>query len=163
MYTLGSINNNWPDDFNFPWKKQTVIKELLSSWKDLGYNVSDYCGWMFDNTVPMPDWVYEVGQNFPDLQNKAYKIYKMKTGEIMPTHTDHYTTYANLFNVSRDRIYRVLVFLQDWSPGHYFEIENKGVVNWRRGDWYKWSCDTPHAASNIGIKPRYTLQITGHV
>jgi len=27
----------------------------------------------------------------------------------------------------------------------------------------EWAYDTPHMAANIGLEPRYTLQITGHV
>ena len=32
---------------------------------------------------------------------------------------------------------------------------------WRKGEYVLYSADVEHAASNIGIEPRYTLQITG--
>jgi hypothetical protein len=63
--------------------------------------------------------------------------------------------------VHSSEVYRAIVFLEDWQSGHYFEIDNIGVVNWCAGDYYLWNGDAPHAASNIGIDPRYTLQITG--
>ena len=47
------------------------------------------------------------------------------------------------------------------KPGHYFEYDSRGLVNWKKGDYVMYSTDTPHAASNIGIEPRYTLQVTG--
>jgi hypothetical protein len=28
---------------------------------------------------------------------------------------------------------------------------------------FEWTYDTPHMAANIGLEPRYTLQITGHI
>ena len=45
----------------------------------------------------------------------------------------------------------------------YFEVANKGFINWQAGDYCIWDQHVSHAASNIGIEPRYTLQITGHV
>jgi hypothetical protein len=27
----------------------------------------------------------------------------------------------------------------------------------------EWQYDAPHMAANMGIEPRYTLQITGHI
>jgi hypothetical protein len=163
MYKTGSIKNIWPDCFNFDWINQSIQDSEKDLWDSLGYQVKSYTGHMYDNKNPMPEWVIDIGNNFPDLKNKTYTIYKMLTCEIMPTHIDHYNTYCRIFNVERSQIFRVIVFLKDWYPGHYFEISNRGVVNWKKGDWIMWSCDEPHAASNIGVEPRYTLQITGHV
>jgi hypothetical protein len=53
--------------------------------------------------------------------------------------------------------------LEDWKPGHYLEIDGVGVVNWVAGDYFMWESNVPHAAANIGIEDRYTLQITGTV
>jgi hypothetical protein len=60
-------------------------------------------------------------------------------------------------------IRRAVVFLEDWSPGHYAEYIDEPFVNWKAGDTVEWSYDTPHMAANLGVQPRYTLQITGHV
>lgn len=163
MYTFGSIDNHWPENFDFSWTKQPLKDSEIELWDSLNYVVKSYSGSMYDNKNPMPEWVEEIGSNFPELHNKTYTIYKMQTCEIMPTHVDHFETYCRIFAVDRIHVKRVLVFLQDWRPGHYFEIAGKGVVNWKKGDWYKWDCDADHAAANIGIEPRYTLQITGHV
>lgn len=163
MFSTGSIQNNWPEDFNFQWVRQPLKDSEIELWDSLGYRVKNYSGMMYDNKNPMPEWVIDIGNNFPELKNKTYTIYKMDTSEIMPTHVDHFETYCRIFNVDRSSVKRVIVFLQDWRPGHYFEISSVGVVNWNKGYWVKWDCDEPHAASNIGIDPRYTLQITGHV
>lgn len=163
MYKCGSIKNNWPEDFDFSWVRQPIKDSEESDWNNLGYVVKSYSGMMYDSKNIMPDWILEIGDNFLELKNKTYTIYKMSTCEIMPTHVDHFETYCRLFSVDRSRVYRVIVFLKDWFPGHYFEISGKGIVNWKKGDWVMWSNEEPHAASNIGIEPRYTLQITGHV
>jgi hypothetical protein len=55
------------------------------------------------------------------------------------------------------------VFLEDWKSGHYFEGLGTPITQWHAGQTIEWSYDTPHMAANIGTKPRYTLQITGHI
>ena len=91
--------------------------------------------------------------------------YRMDTGTVLPTHRDLYAKYVKLHNLQRQekRIRRAVVFLEDWMPGHYSEIDGSGFVNWEAGTVLEWEYDTPHAAANIGIEPRYTLQITGWV
>jgi hypothetical protein len=89
----------------------------------------------------------------------------MSTGTILPTHGDLYLRYVDLFNLKgqEQRIRRAIVFLEDWKPGHYFEGNNDAKVNWRAGDVVEWCYDAPHLAANLGLEPRYTLQITGWV
>jgi hypothetical protein len=55
------------------------------------------------------------------------------------------------------------VFLEDWQSGHYAEYNNQPYVNWKAGDCVYWQYDLSHMAANIGISPRFTLQITGHL
>jgi hypothetical protein len=164
MYLSGTVKKNWNDDFKYLiYTKQPVTEEEISCWRNQGYYHDQFTGNMYDNKNTMPDWVTDIGNLFPNLKNKTYTIYKMKTLEIMPTHIDHFKRYSELFAVNNKLIRRIIIFLEDWKPGHYFEIEGKGIVNWKAGDYYLWESNVKHAASNIGIEPRYTLQITGHV
>jgi hypothetical protein len=55
------------------------------------------------------------------------------------------------------------VFLEDWKSGHYFEAMDYAYVDWIAGTVIEWTYDTPHMAANMGLEPRYTLQITGHL
>jgi hypothetical protein len=59
-------------------------------------------------------------------------------------------------------IYRALILLEDWKSGHYLEAMGVPYTDWTAGTVVEWSYDTPHMAANIGLEPRYTLQITGH-
>jgi hypothetical protein len=89
----------------------------------------------------------------------------MQTGTVMPVHQDLYRRYIEVFNLQGQeaKIRRALVLLEDWESGHYLELDGEPIVNWRAGDTVEWQYDTPHMAANIGLKPRYTLQITGHL
>jgi len=89
----------------------------------------------------------------------------MTTGTVLPEHVDTYERYIKLFNLKgqEDTIRRALIFLEDWSSGHYLEVAGTPITNWVKGNYVIWKNNTPHMAANIGITPRYTLQITGHI
>lgn len=164
MYNLGTIQKFWQEDFfkNLEFIKKPPTDKESKEWREQGYAHTNTTGTMYGGKNKMPEWVKKIGDNF-NLKNQTYTIYKMTTLEIMPTHVDHFNTYTKIFKINKNKIKRAIVFLEDWKPGHYFEIANKGLVNWQAGDYCIWDQHVPHAASNIGIEPRYTLQITGHV
>jgi hypothetical protein len=140
--------------------------ELTNIWLTQGYP-DQFTGDMCDMRSPQPSW----NQRFVDIfQGQGWKdvgtsYYRMNTGTVLPTHTDLYLKYIELFNLQgrEHTIHRAIIFLEDWQPGHYAEYQNMAYVNWRAGSTIEWIYDTPHMAANLGLTPRYTLQITGHV
>ena len=95
------------------------------------------------------------------LKDVGVCFYKMTTGVILPIHSDHYNTYRIKFNCGMDQINRVLIFLEDWKSGHYFEVENNPIMEYKAGTFIQWGGDAKHMAANIGEEDRYTLQLTG--
>jgi hypothetical protein len=159
----GHISRFWGhnDYKEFPYIKQPLMDSEIEVWKNQGYDyVKSFSGSMYDNRNPMPKWIERFNSIF-DLKNMTYNFYKMSQLEIMPEHVDHFQTYMKLFDAKYENVVRILVMLDDWKPGHYLEIDGVGVVNWVAGDYFMWDSDVPHAAANIGIEDRYTLQITG--
>jgi hypothetical protein len=140
--------------------------ENLKTWLALGY-ANRFTGDMCDMRSPQPSW----NNRFIDMyKEKGWKdigtsYYRMGTGTILPTHGDLYVKYIDLFKLQgqQHRIHRAIVFLEDWKSGHYFEGNGVPVTEWQAGDVAEWTYDTPHLAANMGIEPRYTLQITGWV
>lgn len=147
----------------FPYVKQPVTQEEVDDWVAMGYDyVKSYTGLMYDNRNPMPEWIekfkdYEQFFNFKDF---TFTFYKMNTLDIMPKHVDHFRTYIKRTGAKKESVHRILVMLEDWKPGHYLEIDGTGIIDWVAGDYFIWENDVPHAAANIGVDPRYTLQIT---
>jgi len=158
----GHFDRFWSDDFKeFQFVKQPLMDSEIEQWRSMGYDhVKSFSGSMYDNRNPMPDWV-KVLEGKMGMYNQTYTFYRMDTLEIMPVHSDHFNTYCRLNNTTPDQVERAVMFLEDWKPGHYLEVDGVGYVNWKAGDWVKWRGDVPHAASNIGVEARYTLQITG--
>lgn len=164
MYSKGNIMISWDETFkSYPYTQQPITYTEISKWKEQGYYHETFAGSMYDNRNPMPEWISTIDKTFCFLKNKTYTFYRMKTLEIMPNHCDHFVRYSEIFKIDNSKVFRILLFLEDWKPGHYFELNYKAIVNWKAGDFYVWGTTEEHAASNIGIEPRYTLQITGHV
>lgn len=162
-YEKGKINSNIIKEY----KNLTYInkpfndKDTIQRWKSLGHNYQNYTGLMRDQSQKLPGWCYEVAKQLP-LQNSGITLYCMTPGIIMPEHSDTFIKYKEIMKLkSTDDVGRAVVFLEDWKSGHYFEINETPIVNWRKGDYILWKNDTPHMAANLGKENRYTMQVTG--
>lgn len=108
--------------------------------------------------------MFGLKNHFDFLKDKVYAVHCMLPGEIMPNHQDLYNTYRQKRNIEYDEIStitRIILFLQDWQPGHILQIKNVLIPNWKSGQWVSWNGNTEHLAANLGSVNRYTLQITG--
>ena len=154
-------------------RQENLRKELfndeyaIDEWRKQGYDndVDYFSGKMANHYDPLPswhnkilDWVEEEFQ----LKDVGCCYYRMDTNDIIPNHSDVYNVYTKKFNCKQEDVHKILVFLEDWKSGHYFEYEGKPLVEWKAGDYATWVGDTEHFAANIGTEYRYTLQITGH-
>ena len=158
----------WDDEF----KRLDYINESFNDsvsvehWLGQGY-ANQFTGDMCDMRHTQPQWNSTFIKIYTELGWKdiGTSYYRMRTGTILPTHGDLYLRYIELFNLQgqEHRIRRAVVFLEDWKPGHYFEGMDNPTTQWIAGDAVEWDYDTPHMAANIGLEPRYTLQITGWV
>jgi hypothetical protein len=158
----------WDDEF----KQLNYITEpfndpiSVNQWLAQGYQgkiVGDLC----DMRQQQPSWNDQFVQHFEQLgwQDIGTSYYRMHTGTVMPVHSDLYKKYIERFDLQgkESNIRRALILLEDWKPGHYLEVLGVAYTDWRAGQVVEWTYDTPHMAANIGLKPRYTLQITGHL
>ena len=140
--------------------------ESLAKWTTMGYT-GPFTGHMCDMRDRQPSWNQKFLEIFAErgYQDIGTSYYRMDTGVVLPLHGDLYKKYVELFNLKGQEhtIKRTIVFLEDWSSGHYFEGNGVSYANWRAGDAFEWTYNTPHMAANIGKLPRYTLQITGHI
>lgn len=172
METLGIIKYNIPKFWNNEYKdldyryEQFNDVESVRRWLNQGY-AEKFTGDMCDMRRPQPSW----NQRFIDIYTEigwkdiGTSYYRMNTGTVLPTHQDLYLRYIQLFQLhgQEHRIRRAVIFLENWKPGHYAEYNDTPKVNWHAGDVVEWQYDLPHMAANLGLEPRYTLQITGWV
>ena len=152
--TLGYVS----EPFNDP--------ETVALWVSQGYQ-SKITGELCDMRHRLPDWVNKFVNIYTEMGWKDIGIafYRMRTGTVMPVHSDLYKRYIELFDLQGQEhtIKRALLLLEDWKSGHYLEVDNHPYVNWQAGDVVEWVYSTPHSAANLGLEDRYSLQITGHL
>jgi hypothetical protein len=158
----------WNDEY----QHLTYVKEKFNDpvteihWEDMGFR-GPFGGWMCDMRNPQPSWNTQFVDFFASMgwKNIGTSYYRMDPGSSLPEHVDIYKKYIELFGLQdkKHTIRRAVVFLEDWQSGHYAECERTPYVDWIQGFTLVWNWDTPHIAANMGMTPRYTLQITGHV
>lgn len=88
-------------------------------------------------------------------------ILKQPPGQTLPSHEDTFFKFAEAHNVDPYKCCRVNVFLEDWQSGHYLEINETPVLQWKRGDAIIIKRNEPHLSGNMGMTSKYTMQITG--
>jgi len=166
---IKNIKPFWDNEYkNLDYRKEIFNDEYaIEEWRKQGYNndIDSFSGKManYEDVLPswhnkILDWVEEEFQ----LKDIGCCYYRMGTNDIIPNHIDAYNVYREKFNCKTEDVYKILVFLEDWKSGHYFEVKGKPFVKWKSGDYISWTGNTEHFAANIGIEYRYTLQITGH-
>lgn len=162
------IERFWDDEFKTINYVQEPFNDpaTVNLWISQGYQ-SKICGGLADMRHQLPSWSSKFIKIYESMGWKDVGIafYRMSTGTVMPVHQDLYKRYIELFDLAgkETTIYRALILLEDWKPGHYLEVDGKPYVNWKAGKTAEWHYDTPHMAANIGLEDRYSLQITGHI
>ena len=166
---MNHIKPFWNDDYkHLDYRKEIFNDEyFIKEWKDNGYDndVEKFSGKMSNFHDRLPHWndkIVKWATEEMSLKDVGCCYYKMETNDVIPNHSDAYNVYTKKFNCTTEDVHKILIFLEDWKSGHYFEVEGKPIVDWKSGDYYQWKGSTKHFAANIGIEPRYTLQITGH-
>lgn len=158
----------WDQEFyNLDYENETFNDPVnLDRWLALGFP-NRFTGDMCDMRSPQPSWNNKFVNFFRGLgwKNIGTSYYRMQPGTVLPNHRDLYVKYVRLFDlVGREHtIHRAVIFLENWQPGHYAEYAGKPFVQWHAGDTVEWVYDTEHMAANMGVVPRYTLQVTGHI
>ena len=163
-----SIPVFWDDEFKHLDYIQEPFNDPVSVdlWISQGYH-NKITGDLCDMRHQLPTWAECFVTMYQDRGGKDIGIafYRMRTGTVMPVHSDLYRRYIEIFDLQgqEQSIRRALVLLEDWKPGHYLEAAGVPYVNWSAGKTVEWVYNTLHSAANIGLEDRYTLQITGHL
>jgi len=165
-YKFGHVTPWWDDSFKQLPFEYIPIKNTFDEdrWKSEGYTGITLNGMtvtMKTLEENMPEYAKPFLTMF-DWDHVGLNYYCQNTLNIFPLHYDSYISYRKMWSIEDPaRIWRCVVFLEDWKSGHYLEVDGVAHVNWRKGDYVLWNNDTPHFAANIGKEPRYTMQITG--
>jgi hypothetical protein len=101
-----------------------------------------------------------------DFAEKTFEKYtcsmiKQEPAKVIPLHTDKYYIFSKKHKCNPDDVTRINIFLEDWKSGHYFELEEKPITNWKKGQYVILNNKIKHRSANVGDQTKYTAQITG--
>lgn len=149
--------------FNTDEFEQITVRKQLQQFVDAGHNSRNIVINNYFETSPMPAFVDEyVKPNFSELKNLVAAFNLFYPGQYLPLHSDLYGKYCKLNNISNiDVVCRIILMLEDSSPGQIIQIDNSVHGKWVAGDYFSWNGATKHAFYNFSNTPRYALQLTG--
>ena len=148
-------------------KNISTATEFVDEWTHewICHTASNVNEWYVDaNTVhyqifdSVPQYIIDTAKD--NFEFYSTSIIKQNPGMVIPEHTDAYYKFKEQHGYRGD-IERWCIFLQDWQPGHYFDMNSKPIVQWKKGDYVELKEGIPHRGSNSGNVPKYTGQITG--
>ena len=87
-------------------------------------------------------------------------------GNIITLHRDTFFQISKKFPDDNRTKVRANIYLQDWEVGHIVQYKDldgewKNSTHWKRSEGFLWDSDILHIGANIGLKDKYTLQISG--
>jgi hypothetical protein len=142
--------------------REEMCKRLVLSDNNDHHRYSDqqFSMWYHDSNTAM--YQFLPAHEFAWLDEKGISLHRTPPGHIIPSHRDEYRAYRARFNITDvNKIVRAVIFLEDWQPGHYLGVADRGFASWRAGDWVAWFGSVPHTVANLGSEDRYTMTVTG--
>ena len=97
--------------------------------------------------------------DFFGLTDPEARVHVQRLGQMWNIHVDKLED-RNPDNP--DSVIRFHIFLNDWSPGQFFEIGTHDLQHWKAGDiiWFDWQ-NAPHASANASYDPKVAIMLTG--
>tara|TARA_B100001059_G_scaffold231686_1_gene268022 strand:+ start:615 stop:1286 length:672 start_codon:yes stop_codon:yes gene_type:complete len=91
-----------------------------------------------------------------DIQKR---VHVQLPGQVWNLHVDKLEKWNK---EDRTSVYRFMVMLNDWEPGHFLQYGNYIHTHYRAGEIYGFDWfNTPHCTANAGRGHRSTLLVTG--
>lgn len=87
-------------------------------------------------------------------------------GNVITVHRDTFFQINKKYpNDSRTKV-RANIYLEDWKVGHIIQYKDvdgewKNSTHWSAREGFLWDSDILHVSGNIGLEPKFTLQVSG--
>ncbi len=91
----------------------------------------------------------------------SLSVIKQMPGQTIPSHFDTFYQFCKKVDCDKFKVCRLNFFLEDWKSGHYFEIDDEPFTKWKKLNFKIIRYGQPHLSGNMGMEPKYTMQITG--
>ena len=152
-----NIKNFWDKDL----ANHTYVREVPFTAKnfdhlDRNYYNKDYLLQSFNEELPNAEYF----KSALGAVQASVSWTCILPNVILPTHKDTFYTLRQEHNVELDDCYRYLIFLEDWTFGHYVGFKNENITHWKAGDVWKFTGNDMHYGVNVSNIPFHTAQVS---
>lgn len=175
LETLKTLNLH--EELNQPQSERAVQFNELNQAERADNIKFGSPGWGYDILEPDTFFI-NIAQLF-ELEKMVCKINRQRVGHCVLLHVDECLSLiktlvdngqgqmlidpVTLLPAEYDFI-RLLVMLDDWSPGQFFIFGDDVLTHWKQGDTFSFDwLKAPHASSNSSHHIRHTLKVTGMI
>lgn len=145
-----------------------LVRELDDVYQSFGGFPSSYC---LENTTLHQLWWTRDDLDFDVLGRMMHidivsiSSIRQDPGHTIPYHRDMFHKIRNIYPDRLDTCVRANIFLEDSKLGHMMQFtvgdQNKTVTEWMANTGFLFDSNILHLSCNAGMKPKYTLQISG--
>jgi len=151
----GNIDDFWTEalqSYTFP---NSVSTGQNSEFHTNYYRETNNLLQGFDEELPITDKFFKA----LNLKEGAISWTCIVPGNTIPIHQDKFYKLRTKYNADINQCLRFLVFLEDWTLGHYVEFKDCLITKWHKGDVWVFNHESEHCAANASHKNFYTCQI----
>lgn len=153
-----NIKSFWDEDLrSHNYARQVPFVARNFDHLDRDYYNRDYLLQSFNDELPL-GW-----QKFLESMNVGQGSVSwtcILPNLILPSHRDTFYTMRQENNIEIDRCFRYLIFLEDWTFGHYAGFENTHISNWKKGDVWVFDSNELHFAVNASNVAFHSCQVS---
>ena len=95
-----------------------------------------------------------------DQDKCLLRLLEYNPGHNLPLHVDGKEGFRKLYG-NETNADRLFIAISKWDWGHFLQVHDKMIYNWKPGDTWIIPPDVWHLSGNAGIKPKLTLTVTG--
>lgn len=125
-----------------------------------------------DNTRIQQLWFNDGQVDYADLGRQlGMEVITVSTilqppGNVITMHRDTFFQINKQYPDDTRTKVRANIYLADWEVGHIIQYKDlngdwQNSTHWKQGEGFLWDSDILHVSGNIGLKDKYTLQISG--
>jgi hypothetical protein len=143
---------------------------LIGNTEDIWTDEHEYFNYVISTFDPLIEiyeaegkdfnWLLEIS-NILGLINCEFRFLKFKKDSKVCSNKNVFENFSEKTKLNKSRIWQACLFLDEWKSGHYFEIQNKPLTCYKKGDYAVWTYDENFLQANLGSDNMYILEILG--
>ena len=154
-------------DADYTQHEGSCITHQVDELKDIHEKYGFADTYQYDNTKIHQLWWTADDIDYDDLGAKlgmeviTVSSIKQPAGCTIPWHRDTFFQINKRYPDRKELKVRANVHMEDWKMGHFIQYNDTVFTHWKQGDTLIWDSEILHLGANAGMKPKYTMQISG--